>query len=159
NLTQWDPVRSGQLRDLLVTESALGDPGLVGVERVRELSGFRLEVELRRLTVATLAKTLLPLGIMTLIMFASLYFPHPLVKEKVTVAVTAALSGAVLLSSVNAQLGAVGYTMAIEYVFYIFFCLCLLCIVSILAAERLRVAQRVAAAGVTESATRVLFLL
>jgi hypothetical protein len=96
---------------------------------------------------------------MTAIMFASLYFPHGLVKEKVTVAVTAALSGAVLLSSVNTQLGGIGYTIAIEYVFYVFFALCLLCIVSILTAERLRVGKREAAARQTETLTHALFVL
>jgi branched-chain amino acid transport system substrate-binding protein len=144
---------------VFVTESALGDPDLVGAESVRELSGYRMEIELRRITPSTLAKALLPLGIMTLIMFASLYFPQNLVKEKVTVAVTAALSGAVLLSSVNAQLGGIGYTIAIEYVFYIYFGLCLLCIVSILTAERLRVDKREAAAVRTESASHALFVL
>jgi ABC-type branched-subunit amino acid transport system substrate-binding protein len=159
NLTQWTPLHWAQRRDVLVTESDLGDPGRVGAERVRELPGFRMEFELRRLTAATLAKTLLPLCIMTLIMFASLYFPHALVKEKVTVAVTGALSGTVLLAAVNSQLGGVGYTLAIEYVFYVFFCLCLLSIVSILAAERLRIAHRAATAATTEALTRIMFLL
>jgi hypothetical protein len=142
-----------------VTESALGNPRRVGVERVRELSGFNLTVELRRRVVATLAKTLLPLGVMALIMFASLYFPQGLVKEKVTVAITAALSGAVLLSAINSQLGNVGYVLAVEYVFYLFFTLCLFCIVAVLAAEQLRVAGRGAVATATERATRVLYLL
>jgi ABC-type branched-subunit amino acid transport system substrate-binding protein len=158
NLTQWDPARVNERRDILVTDSALGDPRLVGVARMRELSGYRIEVEVLRRTVSTLTKTLLPLAIMTLIMYASLYFPHGLVKEKVTVAITGALSGAVLLSSVNSQLGTVGYTMAVEYVFYIFFGLCLLCIVSVLAAERLRVAGHGAYAVRTEIGTRWLYL-
>jgi ABC-type branched-subunit amino acid transport system substrate-binding protein len=158
NLTQWEPLRADQLRDVLVTESALGDPRLVGVERVRELSGYRVELDLRRRTIATLAKTLLPLMIMTLIMLASLYFPHALVKEKVTIVITGALSGAVLLSAVNSQLGAVGYTMAVEYVFYVFFTLCLLCTVSVLTAERLRVAGKANLAVRTEIFTRALYL-
>jgi len=58
NLTQWIPVRTSETRDILVTQSALGDPRLVGLERVRELSGFGLTVELRRRVLATLAKTL-----------------------------------------------------------------------------------------------------
>jgi len=92
-------------------------------------------------------------------MFASLYFPHALVKEKITVVITAALSGAVLLAAVNTQLGSLGYTIAVEYVFYIFFTLCLLCILSVLAAERLRGAQRGALAEKTELGTRALFLI
>jgi branched-chain amino acid transport system substrate-binding protein len=126
---------------------------------VRELSGYVVEVDLARRTLATLTKTLLPLGIMTLIMLASLYFPHALVKEKITVVITAALSGAVLLAAVNAQLGTVGYTMAIEYVFYIYFTLCLLCIVSVLLAERLRVANNGALALKTELGMKALFIL
>jgi hypothetical protein len=62
NLTRWGPVRASEARDNLVTQSALGDPRLVGVERVRELSGFAMTVELRRRVLATPAKTLLPLG-------------------------------------------------------------------------------------------------
>jgi branched-chain amino acid transport system substrate-binding protein len=96
--------------------------------------------------------------LMTLIMFGSLYFPHGLVKEKVTVAITGALSGAVLLTAINAQLGGIGYTIAIEYVFYVFFGLCVLCIASVLAAERLRVAGSQPAALQTERWTRVLFV-
>jgi len=159
NLTQWEPLRTNQVRDSLVTKSALGDLGLVGLERVRELSGFSLTIDLRRRVLATLAKTLLPLGLMALIMFASLYFPTALVKEKVTVAITGALSGAVLLSSINSQLGNVGYVIAVEYVFYIFFTLCLLCIVAVLAAERLRVAGRAPAAVAVERTGRYLFVL
>jgi ABC-type branched-subunit amino acid transport system substrate-binding protein len=159
NLTQWTLLRAAQGRDNQVTTSALGDPRLVGVERVRELSGYGVSIEMRRKIVATMAKTLLPLGLMALIMFASLYFPTALVKEKVTVAITAALSGAVLLTSINSQLGNVGYVMAVEYVFYIFFALCLVCIVAVLGEERLRAARRPALAIAVDQAGRALFLL
>jgi branched-chain amino acid transport system substrate-binding protein len=157
NLTQWDPLRAGQRRDILVTSSALGDPRLVGAERVRELSGFNLTIELRRRVLTTLAKTLLPLGLMALIMYASLYFPVALVKEKVTVAITGALSGAVLLTSINAQLGNVGYVIAVEYGFYVFFGLCLLCIIAVLAEERFRAAGRTSMAAVVDRSGRILF--
>jgi ABC-type branched-subunit amino acid transport system substrate-binding protein len=157
NLTQWEPIRADEGRDNLVTQSALGDPRLVGQERVRELSGFDFTVDLRRRVLATLAKNLFPLGLMALIMFASLYFPPALVKEKVTVAITGALSGAVLLASINSQLGSVGYVIAIEYVFYAFFALCLLCIVAVLAAERLRAAKRPHSAVAIERSGRYMF--
>jgi ABC-type branched-subunit amino acid transport system substrate-binding protein len=157
SLTQWIPLSVTRGRTELVTPSALGDPRLVGLERQRELSGFQVSVVLRRLTSATLLKNLLPLGLMTLIMFASLYFPATLVKEKVTVAITGALSGAVLLTAINGQLGSVGYTILVEYVFFVFFGLSLLCIVSVLAAERLRASNRGAVASVTDQVTRAVF--
>lgn len=158
NLTQWEALRTNERRDNLVTQSALGDPRLVGLERVRELSGFLFSVDLQRRVLTTLAKTLLPLGLMTLIMYASLHFPTALVKEKVTVAITGALSGAVLLSAINAQLGNVGYLITIEYGFYVYFALCLLCIVAVLLAERLRAAGRQILATRVEQAGRYLFL-
>ncbi len=114
---------------------------------------------LRRRTGATLVKSLLPVGLMTLMMFASLWFPPALVRDKVAVAITGALSGAVLLAAINNQLGNVAYTMAVEYAFYVFFALALLCILSVSLAEQLRVAGRSRAALVAERATRFVFFL
>jgi hypothetical protein len=82
-----------------------------------------------------------------------------LVKEKVTVAITGALSGAVLLAAINSQMGGLGYIMAVEYAFYVFFGLSLLCVISVLSAERLRAAGRGAAASLSERAARIVFPL
>ncbi len=109
--------------------------------------------------ISAVTKTMLPLAVMTLIMWASLFFPHSLVKETVMVVITVALSGAVLLSSINAQLGDVGYILAVEYVFYLFFVLCLLSIVGVLAAERLRRAERKPLARKVTLWMRVIFAL
>ncbi len=157
-LTQWRAIDVRERRENLVTNSPLGDLHRAVSGHLRELSGFVVDTVIERRTGATAGKTLLPLLLMTVIMFASLYFPHGLVKEKVTVAITAALSGAVLLNSVNSQLGNVGYTIAVEYVFYVYFGLSLLCIVSVLIAERLRVAGRGTHANITERWTRITFV-
>jgi ABC-type branched-subunit amino acid transport system substrate-binding protein len=159
NLTQWEPLGITQERDNVVTQSALGDPRLVGLERVLELSGFRVAVALHRRVGATLAKSLLPLGLMSLILLASLYFPAGLVKEKITVAVTAALSGAVLLTAINTQLGGIGYVIAVEYLFYVFFALCVFCILTVLLAERLRTRKYEGGAVVVEHSARILFVI
>jgi branched-chain amino acid transport system substrate-binding protein len=158
NLSRWQVLGVSEQRDSLVTGSALGDLGLVGLERVRELSGFKLTVDLRRQIGATLAKILLPLALMSLIMFASLYFPITLVKEKVTVAIIGTLAGAVLLVSTNLQLGNLGYVSAVETVFYVFFVLCLLCILVVIAAERLRADDLEPTAIRVEQSGRYLFL-
>ena len=71
--------------------------------------------------------------------------------------ITVALSGTVLLSSINSQLGDVGYILAVEYVFYLFFALCLFSIVVVLTAERLRVAGRVPLARKVEHTARAFF--
>jgi ABC-type branched-subunit amino acid transport system substrate-binding protein len=159
DLTQWDALGVQARRDNLVTRSGLGDPRTAGLDRTRELSGFTVTIELRRRVVATLVKTLLPLILMAMVMYATLHFPPVLIKEKVTVAVTSALTGAVLLSSINTQLGTVGYVMDVEYVFYIYFVLCLLAIVSALIGERWRSTGHPAAALRVERAGQFVFIV
>lgn len=157
NLTQWQALRVSEVREILVSRSGLGDPALVGFDRKRELSGFAMQIEVQRDIGTTLIKTLLPIGLMTLIMFATLYFPPALAAAKVTVAITAGLSGAVLLSSINSQLGNVGYVIAAEYGFYVFFALCLLCIITALVGEKRRLEER--STLIVDRAGRALFLL
>jgi hypothetical protein len=77
---------------------------------------------------------------------------------KIGVAMTAVLTGMVLLNSVNAQVGAVGYAVAVEYAFYVFFALGLLHVVSVLIGEHLREIGRPAVARRTDLWTRVVFL-
>jgi ABC-type branched-subunit amino acid transport system substrate-binding protein len=158
NLTLWDTLGASERRENLVTDSSLGDPRRTGAEGYRELSGFVANVDVRRRALATLAKNLMPLMLMTLIIYTTLHFPPALVKEKVVVAVTGALSGAVLLTAINSQLGGVGYTIAVEYAFFVFFGLTTVSIVAALTAEHYR-AKHPAIARMTERGTRVLFLL
>ena len=159
DLTQWDPIGAQERRDTLVTHSALGDLRRIGLQTPRELSGFLVTYEVQRRTAAALVKMLLPMLLICVIMYATLHFPHALTKEKVTVAVTAALAGTVLLSAVNNQLGGVGYTIAAEYLFFVFFGLALLCIFYVTAFERLRLGGREVAAARVEFGARAIFLL
>ena len=159
HLTQWTPLGARERRDNLVTDSGPGDPDRVGATGDRELSGFRLTVDVRRRALAALSKTLIPLFLITLIMFSSLYLPQARVKEKVTGAIIGALAGAVLLASVNSQLGSIGYTAAVEYAFDMFFGLSTLCIAAALGADHLRATGRAEAAVRTQQWTRVVFLL
>ena len=158
NLSQWRPGRVLESRDALLTQSALGRPDLLGAQRQRELSGFDLRIEVHRRIGTTLVKTLLPVGLMTLILFASFYFPAALAGSRVMVAITAALSGTVLMTAINSQLGNVGYVIAVEYGFYAFFALCLVCIVTVLASEQRRVAEKPDQAVVVDRYGRYVFI-
>lgn len=134
-LTEWSATAAKAGRHLLVTDSALGDPRLAGADRRRELSGFQARIELQRRVLPVMAKTLLPLGLMTLILLASHFFGGTLENHRVGVAITGVLSGAVLLTAIEEQLGNYGYTMEVEYIFYIFFFLCFLSIAAATLAE------------------------
>ena len=157
-LTQWQFVGAHQQRENFVARSSLGDPRRLGRENFRELSGYATSIDLQRRAVTTLIKNLLPLFIMTTILYASLHFPSVLVQVKIGVAMTAVLTGMVLLNSVNSQLGAIGYTVVIEYAFYVFFALGLLHVVSVLIGEHLREVGRPVIARRTDLCTRVVFL-
>jgi ABC-type branched-subunit amino acid transport system substrate-binding protein len=159
DLTQWRALGGTERRENLVTSSSLGDPRRVATESFRELSGFIASFEVKRLALSTVVKTLMPLLLMTLIIYTTLHFPPVLIKEKVTVAVTGALSGAVLLVAINSQLGSVGYTIAIEYAFFVFFGLTTFSIVAALMAQHLRHTKRDRLAVATEVGTRLVFAL
>jgi branched-chain amino acid transport system substrate-binding protein len=101
-----------------------------------------------------LIKTLL-----VLVLYSTLFFSENLAKERLTVAIAALLSSAVLLTAINNQLSDTGYTVAIEYGFYIFFSLCLFCILVGLLVERLRMAGRKKAVSYLDYAARVFYVV
>ena len=158
-LSQWKFLGIHQRRDSVVARSSLGDPRRLGRENFRELSGYATTVDLERRWLSNLTKNLLPLLLMTGIMYASLHFPPVLVQVKVGVAMTGFLTGMVLLTSINSQLGPIGYTIAVEYAFYLFFALGLLHIVSVLLGEHFRALGRMTAARRTDFWARGLFLV
>ena len=157
-LSQWQFVGAHHRRENFVAESSLGDPLRVGRVNYRELSGYAAIFDLQRLSLATVIKSLLPLLLMTCILYASLHFPPTLVEAKIGVAITAVLTGVVLLNSVNTQLGSIGYTVAVEWAFYLFFGLGLLHIVSVIIAEEMRGKKRGPAADRVDFWSRVSFV-
>ncbi|HEX4640432.1 MAG TPA: ABC transporter substrate-binding protein [Chthoniobacterales bacterium] len=156
-LSQWRFVGAHHRRENFVAKSSLGDPMRLGHVNYRELSGYAASFDLQRRSLSVLVKNLLPLWLMTCMLYASLHFPSVLVQPKIGVGITAMLTGMVLLNSVNNQMGAIGYTVAVEYAFYLFFALGLIHIVSILVAERLREHKRNAAAHRIDLWTRFIF--
>ena len=157
-LSQWRFVGAHHRRENFVAESPLGDPLQVGRVNYRELSGYAASFDLQRRSLSTVIKSLLPLLLMTCILYASLHFPPTLVEAKIGVAITAVLTGVVLLNSVNTQLGSIGYTVAVEWAFYLFFGLGLLNIVSVIVAEKMRLKKRGPAADRVDFWSRVAFV-
>ena len=157
-LSQWRFVGAHHRRENFVAKSSLGDPFRLGRVNYRELSGYAAGFDLQRLALTAVIKNLLPLLLMTCILYASLYFPPVLVQTKIGVAITAVLTGVVLLNAVNTQLGSIGYTVAVEWAFYVFFALGLLYIVSVIVAEDMREKKRGPAADRVDFWTRVTFI-
>lgn len=125
-------------RESFETNSTRGNPLLFATDTQIDYPGLSTTIVLQRRFNIFLVKTLLPLGLLALVLYTTLYFSQDLAKERLTVAISALLSSAVLLTSINAQLADAGYTVAIEYGFYIFFGLCLFCILVGLGVEKIR---------------------
>jgi branched-chain amino acid transport system substrate-binding protein len=116
--------------------STRGNPKLFGTNIQVDYPGLSANITLQRRFAVFLIKTLLPLALLVLVLYSTLYFSENLSKERLKVAISALLSSAVLLTAINAQLSGAGYTVAIEYGFYIFFGLCLFCILVSLMLEK-----------------------
>jgi hypothetical protein len=134
------------------------DPFSIGyILRKNKFSGYNVVINIKRKTLVFLFKTLLPLLLLVLVVYVTLYFPVSLTKERLTIAISAMLASAVLLTAINTQLTDVGYTTAIEYGFYAFFGLCLFCVVVGLMTERLHSRKNPALADRFDVATRILY--
>src|SRR6201982_1087568 len=128
--------------------STLGKSSLFGAEARTEFAGLDAAIMLRRSSAIYMLKNLLPLFLLVLVVFATLFFPDTMFRERVTIPVTSILASAVLLVTVNSQIGDVGYTVVVEEMFYIFFVLCLMTIVAGYRHEKLRGAGRTRVARV-----------
>ena len=126
----------------LSSGSTLGKASLFGVETRTEFAGFDAAIMLRRNSAIFMSKNLVPLFLLVLVVFATLFFPETMARERVTIPVTSILTSAVLLLAVNGQIGDVGYTLVVEEIFYVFFALCLMTMLAGYAHEKLRDAGR-----------------
>jgi branched-chain amino acid transport system substrate-binding protein len=135
-LSNWNFTNVRYESDTLTSDSTRGQPGAFHSNYETEFSGFNTVIGIKRKALVFLIKNLLPLLLLVVVVYVTLYFPPSLSKERLTIAISAMLASAVLLISLNNQLTDVGYTTAIEYGFYVFFCLCIYCVIAGLMAER-----------------------
>jgi len=135
---QWEGRQVERFRDEVVSKNSLGDPEAIQSGRALEFSGFKAVVTVQRQVLVFLKKNLLPLGLLTLVVYSTLFYPESVLKERLTVPVAGMLSASVLLAATQNKLGDIGYTTAAEYMFYLFFFVSLMAMLSALTEERLR---------------------
>ncbi len=158
SLANWDFTAVRYLPDTLRSTSTRGHPGAFHSGYETEFSGFDVSIGVRRKTLVFLVKSLLPLLLLVLVVYTTLHFPVSLTKERLTIAISAMLASAVLLTAINLQLTDVGYMTAIEYGFYAFFTLCLFCVVTGLFVERLHASKHHVSAVRFDFFARVAYL-
>jgi ABC-type branched-subunit amino acid transport system substrate-binding protein len=157
DLQLWQVLDISRFIDFFSNRSTLGKPVLFDSDARTEYAEFDTAVVLKRNVVAFMVKTLIPLFLLMAVVFATLFFPPSLSKERTTIPVTGILTSAVLMISINSQLPPIGYTVSVEYVFYLFFALCLGSMVAGFVQERQRIAGNVAAARATDMVARVVY--
>lgn len=135
-LSNWNFTNVRYESDTLISRSTRGQPGAFHSNYETQFSGFNTVIGIKRKTFVFLIKNLLPLLLLVLVVYVTLYFPVSLTKERLTIAISAMLASAVLLMALNNQLTDVGYTTAIEYGFYGFFGLCIYCVIAGLLTEK-----------------------
>jgi hypothetical protein len=124
--------------DAFSINSTQGKTAFFDTDNRDEFGGFDTAVVVQRDVLAFIVKTLVPLFLLVLVVFATLFFPLNLTSSRASVPVTGILTSAVLLNSISGQLPPLGYTMALEYIFYVFFGLCLVAMCSAFIGDILR---------------------
>ena len=129
-------------QDSIRSTSTQGDPTLFASNVQTDYPGFSAVMQFQRHTFIFLIKNLLPLGLLTLVSYSTLYFSYSLSVPRILATCSVLLSGIVLLLSINNQLPEIGYTIALEYTFYTFFFLCVFSIVVTTIGEKLEKSGR-----------------
>src|SRR5208282_2099989 len=137
-LSNWDFSQIRHESDTLTSYSTRGQPGAFHSNYVTQFSGSNTVITIKRKSLIFLYKNLLPLMLLVVVVYLTLYFPHSLLKERLMIAISAMLASAILLTAINSQLSDIGYTTAIEYGFFVYFALCIYCVLVGLITEHLQ---------------------
>jgi len=104
-----------------------------------------------------LIKNLLPLLLLTLVLYISLWYPFKEASSRISFGVTGILTGAVMLNSVTTSLPDVDYTVAIEWAYYAFILLSGLCIFGALVGRRYTEDRQLAKARTLDRSLRIAY--
>ncbi len=159
DLQLWHVLGIRSFVDSFSIRSTLGKPTLFSTADRTEYGGFATEVSVQRNALAFMIKTLIAPMLLLLVVFATLFFPPGLAKERTTIPVTGILTSAVLLISISNQLPVLGYTVTLEYIFYVFFALCLMSMATGALSEILRHRQRAAYVATVDVVGRLIYVL
>jgi hypothetical protein len=155
NVSNWDATQVYFVSEATAgrsVQSAEGNDAFV------EFSKFVTEITMQRDVRGFLLKNLLPLGLLALVTYLSLFLAPDQAGARVGFAVTSILTASVLLESVTGPLD-VGYTVAIEGVFFVYVALSAALVFINIAVERLYKERRYKAVTRLDTAARVVYPL
>jgi branched-chain amino acid transport system substrate-binding protein len=136
-LTSWTYLSTTYASNTFTNHSTLGNPELFDTPVRTDYSGLEMTITIQRKVLPYLISHLLPQVLLFLLVYASLFISTKHLGDRLILTVTALLTSAVLLLSLNSELPAIGYVVSLSYVYYIFFAICLLCMVVALLMEKM----------------------
>ena len=134
---------------------ALGDPSIATGAKGITYSQMVGDIAVSRDVRSFLIKNLLPLILLTLVVYVSLWYPYKDATARISFGVTGILTGAVMLNSVTSSLPSVDYTVAIEWAYYAFILLSGLCILGTLIGRQFTEERKLANARVLDRVMRI----
>ncbi len=156
-IPNWQATGVTFFQDTVSSDSALGDSRLSSAAGAVSYSQFVTDITIARDVRSFLLKNLLPLAMLALVTYISLWFPKENAGARTGFAITAILTSAVLLGGVSSQLPEIGYTVAIEWGFYAYIALAAVLVVLNMSIERLMKQKRVAAAHRLDVLGRIMY--
>jgi branched-chain amino acid transport system substrate-binding protein len=157
NVSNWDATQVYFVSEATTGRSVQSAEGN-DADTFVQFSKFVTEIAMQRDVRGFLLKNLLPLGLLALVTYLSLFFAPDQAGARVGFAVTSILTASVLLESVTGPLD-VGYTVAIEGVFYVYVALSAALVFINIAVERLYKERRFKAVTRLDTTARVVYPL
>lgn len=91
-----------------------------GAPGYSQVSTYQVRIDYARDVRAFLIKNMLPLALLALVTYFSIYFSPANAVSRISLAITSVLTASVMLQSVWNSLPNVGYTVAIEWLYYVY---------------------------------------
>jgi branched-chain amino acid transport system substrate-binding protein len=143
-IPSWIAERVLYTQDSAITRSTTPNPR-TGAPEYEQASTYHVQISYVRDVRSFLIKNLLPLALLALVTYISLFFRPENASTRIGFSITAILTTSVLLQSVAGNLPDIGYTVAIEWGYYVYIGLSALLVLINITIERWYKAKRYAA--------------
>jgi ABC-type branched-subunit amino acid transport system substrate-binding protein len=138
------------------SRSTTPDPR-TGAPEYEQVSTYQVQMSYLRDVGSFLIKNLLPLALLALVTYISLFFSPENASTRIGFSITAILTTAVLLQSISSNLPDIGYTVAIEWGYYAYIGLSAVLVLINITIDRWYKAKRFAAVRQLDRIARVVY--
>lgn len=153
----WQPEELIFYQGTIGNTSVLGDPsvaaGLGGVTYSQAVTQLEMSRDVR----SFLIKNVLPLALLCIVLYITLWMPYKDATSRISFGVTGILTGAVMLNGVTSSLPTVSYTVAIEWAYYFFIALAAMTIIVTLVGRQWEESRRLADVRVLSVTARAVY--